>query len=140
MLVACAAEGGSSGGAPATPTSSVPPTSSSSPSRDTSPAPTTPAGAEPLVPVADVPVGGGVVLAAAGVVVTQPRRGEFRGFSATCPHAEVVLSEVTADDIYCGDGHGSRFALEDGAVLTGPATSPLSEVPVTVRNNQVVRT
>ncbi len=92
-----------------------------------------------LVAVGDVPVGGGVILAGPQIVVTQPTEGEFKGFSAVCPHAQVILSEVSEDDIFCGLGHGGRFTLDDGSVINGPATSPLTPVAVAVEGDQVVR-
>lgn len=95
------------------------------------------AGGEPLTPVADVPVGSGVILGAAGVVVTQPTEGEFKGFSSTCTHQGCQVSGVDGDTISCAC-HGSRFSVEDGSVLGGPATAPLPEVAVTVDGDQVV--
>ncbi|QYJ04960.1 Rieske (2Fe-2S) protein [Nocardioides panacisoli] len=145
LVAACGSDDGAGGSTAATsssaPSSTAPSTAATTPASPYSD-PATPSGAgggEPLVAVADVPVGGGIILAGAAVVVTQPAKGEFRGFSAICPHAQFVLSEVRENDIFCGDGHASSFALDDGSVLNGPATSPLPEVPVTVQGNQVVR-
>lgn len=142
IITACGGDGGETGSsAPTTSggsdsTAPTTETSSSSPSSETSP---TASGREALVAVSDVPVGGGIILAGQEVVITQPSKGEFLGFSAICPHAQFVLSEVSQDDIFCGDGHGSRFTLDDGAVLNGPATSPLTSVEVAVEGGQVVR-
>jgi Rieske Fe-S protein len=36
--------------------------------------------------------------------------------------------------------HGSKFNVETGAVLNGPAQQPLAEVPVTVSGGQVYAT
>lgn len=95
------------------------------------------AGGEPLTPVADVPVGGGVVLGAAGVVVTQPTDGEFKGFSSTCTHQGCQVADVRDNTIICAC-HNSTFSVADGSVLGGPATAPLPEVPVAVDGDQVV--
>ena len=91
-----------------------------------------------LVPASDVPVGGGVILSDAGVVVTQPSDGEFRGFSATCTHQGCIVSGVNDGMIQCAC-HGSRFSIEDGGVQNGPATQPLPEVAVSLEGDQVVR-
>lgn len=142
VLTACGS-GEGNGAASSTPTASAGsggPPSSASPSAAGDGSSLPGAGREPLVPVSEVPVGGGVVLAGAEVVVTQPSEGEFRGFSAICPHAQVVLSDASAEEqIFCGNGHGSRFTLEDGSVINGPATSPLTPVEVRVEGDQVVR-
>lgn len=87
--------------------------------------------------VADVPVGGGVVLAAQDLVVTQPVAGTFKGFSATCTHQGCTVNEVTDGTINC-PCHGSRFAVADGAPTAGPASSPLPERAVAVQGDSVV--
>ncbi|SDB83134.1 Ferredoxin subunit of nitrite reductase or a ring-hydroxylating dioxygenase [Raineyella antarctica] len=78
-----------------------------------------------------VPVGGGLILEADHKVVTQPTAGTFKAFSSTCPHAGCAVSRVTAESIEC-TCHGSHFSLADGARMSGPATTGLTEVPVTV--------
>lgn len=78
-----------------------------------------------VIVVAKVPVGGGVVVTQRGVVVTQPRRGRFRVFSATCTHAGCTVSSVVARRINC-PCHGSQFAISDGSAVAGPAKAPLS--------------
>ena len=95
------------------------------------------AGGEPLIAVAEVPVGSGVIVGAANVVVTQPTEGDFKGFSSTCTHQGCQVAAVQGDTITCAC-HGSSFSVEDGSVLGGPATAPLPEVPVTVDGDQVV--
>lgn len=100
-----------------------------------------PSGAAPagevLGPVDQVAVGSGVVYDGPKVVVTQPAEGDVRGFTAVCPHQGCLVSEVTNNEILC-PCHGSLFSAEDGAVITGPATSGLAPVAVTVADNQVV--
>ncbi len=97
-----------------------------------------------LVAAADVPVGGGLVLADAGVVVTQPTKGAFKGFSDKCTHQGTVLSSVENGVITC-PRHGSQFAIEDGANVAGPNGEPAGSVPdlptvaVKVQQGQVVR-
>jgi nitrite reductase/ring-hydroxylating ferredoxin subunit len=145
LLAACGSGGASTGADDATPSES-----GSSPSDGTSapePSRTEEAGGaavDGLVAAADVPVGGGVVLAEAGVVVTQPGKGEFRGFSSTCTHQGSALTSVENGVITCPN-HGSQFAIEDGANVTGPNGEPAGSVPalpaveVRVQRGQVVR-
>jgi Rieske Fe-S protein len=87
--------------------------------------------AAPSVKTADVPVGGGVVLAEAKVVVTQPKAGEFKAFSAVCTHRQCTVSKVADGTIDC-PCHGSTFSVADGSVVKGPADKPLDQKTVTV--------
>jgi Rieske Fe-S protein len=92
----------------------------------------TDAGATRLtVPVDAVPAGGGTILAAHGVVVTQPSPGVFAAFGTTCPHLGCTVKAVSAGTIDCFC-HGSRFRITDGSVAGGPATQPLPRVPIAV--------
>jgi len=90
-----------------------------------------------LGPLDQVTVGSGVVYDGPKVVVTQPVEGDIRGFTAVCPHQGCLVSEVTNNEILC-PCHGSLFSAEDGAVITGPATTGLAPVTVSVADNQVV--
>lgn len=90
----------------------------------------TEAAGEVLGKAIDVPVNGGVVYRDEKIVVTQPAKGEFKGFSAVCTHQGCVVNDVAAGTINC-DCHGSKFGL-DGTVTTGPATQPLPPVEVSV--------
>ena len=116
VVAACA--GGETGG----------PAASSSP----------PAGGAALTSTADVPVGSGVILTDAKVVVTQPTAGTFKAFSSTCTHNHCQLSGFAGDRITC-PCHGSTFSIADGTPNGGPAPSPLPEVAVKVVGNDVVR-
>ncbi len=90
-----------------------------------------------LVAAAEVPIGGGVIIGSAQVVVTQPSENTFRGFSSTCTHQGCQVSSVEGDVIRCAC-HNSTFSVDDGSVLGGPATAPLPEVPVALAGDQVV--
>jgi Rieske Fe-S protein len=101
-------------------------------------APPAPAGGSPaLVSTADVPVGGGVVLAAQGLVVTQPTAGTFKAFSATCTHQGCTVNEVAGGTINC-PCHGSKFAVADGTPKAGPAKKPLPAKAVAVQGTSIV--
>jgi Rieske Fe-S protein len=88
------------------------------------------------VRVADVPVGGGVVLKDAKVVVTQPTAGQFHAFSAVCTHKQCLVSQVADGTIDC-PCHGSRYSDVDGSVVKGPATQALATKTVTVQGDSL---
>jgi Rieske Fe-S protein len=100
------------------------------------PAAPAPSGAA-LAATADVPVGGGVVLAAQDVVLTQPVAGTFKAFSATCTHQGCTVGDVSGGTINC-PCHGSRFAVADGSVAGGPAPKPLPEKAIAVQGSEIV--
>jgi len=92
---------------------------------------------EALADTADIPVGGGVVFADQDVVVTQPVAGEFKAFTATCTHQGCVVDEVADGTINC-PCHGSKFAVADGSVAGGPASSPLAEKAIAVQGSSIM--
>jgi len=96
-----------------------------------------PAAGEKLGATSEVPVGGGKIFADQQVVVTQPNQGSFEGFSAVCTHAGCLLSTVSDGTMNC-TCHGSRFSIEDGSVVTGPASSPLPKVELAVKRGEIV--
>ncbi|MFC6155022.1 Rieske (2Fe-2S) protein [Nocardioides yefusunii] len=89
-----------------------------------------------LVHAKDVPVGGCHVIAGAATVVTQPTEGEFRAFSGVCTHKHCFLASSPLGYIQC-PCHGSRFDLNDGSVLQGPAEKALEEFDVDVTDGKV---
>ena len=97
----------------------------------------TAAGAAAVAGVADVPVGGGIVLAAQDLVVTQPVAGTFKGFSATCTHQGCKVKSVTDGQIVC-PCHNSKFAVADGSVISGPAKRPLPAKTISVDGDSIV--
>ena len=96
------------------------------------------AGPAALASTSDVPVGGGKILADKKIVLTQPKSGEFHGFSAVCTHAGCTVGSVSDGTINC-PCHGSRFSVTNGAVVNGPATSPLPPVNVQVQGTSIVQ-
>jgi Rieske Fe-S protein len=85
----------------------------------------------------EIPVGGGKIFTAAKVVVTQPARGRYQGFSAVCTHVGCILSEVANGTIDC-PCHGSEFRITTGAVVTGPAPRPLPKKQIKIVDGKVV--
>jgi Rieske Fe-S protein len=88
------------------------------------------------VKTADVPVGGGVVLADQKVVVTQPTAGTYKAFSAVCTHQGCVVASVANGTIVC-PCHGSKYSAADGSVQAGPAPAPLKSLAVTVNGSDL---
>jgi Rieske Fe-S protein len=84
----------------------------------------------------DVPVGSGVIVD--DVVITQPVRGKFHGFSAICTHAGCTVAEVVGASINC-PCHGSSFNL-DGTVAKGPASRPLDAKGIMVQGDSIALT
>jgi nitrite reductase/ring-hydroxylating ferredoxin subunit len=76
-----------------------------------------------IAKVADIPVGGGTILAERQLVVTRPNASEVRVLSAVCTHQGCLVDSVTNGTISC-PCHGSAFSLT-GDVTSGPATRPL---------------
>jgi len=105
------------------------------------PAPEAPATTEPVVvaKTSDIPIGSGKKFDVEGVpiLITQPRAGEFRGFSAICTHAGAVMTSISNSEITC-NAHLSIFSADDGSVLSGPAPSALGKVTVTVEGDDVL--
>ena len=131
-LAACSGGGSSSpgtGGSSSTPTRGAPATPSGSASGSGT---SSPSARPALVDIADLPVGGGTVVAAQEVVVTQPESGRIMCFSAVCTHMGCIVSDVADGTINCGC-HGSEFSIADGTVVRGPATTALPTVAITVR-------
>lgn len=124
VLAACS---GGDGGTVPDPEGAPAPSTAATPT----PTPTaTPSGTPGIVAVADVPVGGGVILADEQVVVTRPTADDVVVLSAICTHTGCPVGSVT-DAINC-PCHGSRFDLATGEVLAGPASGPLPPVGFTL--------
>lgn len=132
-LAACSSYGSSSQPAPQAPLEPAP-LDPGAPLAPEAP-PESPAG-ESLASTADIPVGGGEVFADQNVVVTQPQAGTFKAFSAVCTHQGCTVSKVASGTIDC-PCHGSKFAIADGSVVNGPASSPLEERQVTVAGDRI---
>ncbi|MEU3427531.1 Rieske (2Fe-2S) protein [Streptomyces gardneri] len=89
-----------------------------------------------LARTGDIPVGGGKVIAGQGLVITQPKAGEFKAFSSKCTHAGCAVSGVKDGVIVC-PCHQSHFDASDGSVKSGPATSPLPPTPIQVVGDEI---
>ncbi len=90
-----------------------------------------------LAATSEVPVGGGIVLPDVRLVITQPTEGTFLAFNTTCTHTGTAVNQVDGAEIVCPN-HGSRFSIEDGSAVQGPASAPLASVDVTVENDEIL--
>jgi Rieske Fe-S protein len=77
------------------------------------------------IKVSDIPVGGGRIYPDQQLVVTQPKAGDFKAFSAVCTHQGCILDDVSDGFIKC-PCHGSMFAIATGKPTADSfARSPL---------------
>jgi Rieske Fe-S protein len=127
LLTACGGATPAPAPAPAAPAPAAP---SAEPSAATS-------GGATLAAASSIPVGGGTVFADKDVVVTQPTAGEYKAFSATCTHQGCKVKSV-ADGVIVCPCHGSKFAIADGSVASGPAKAPLPAKSVSVEGGSIV--
>lgn len=91
---------------------------------------------EELASTSDIPVGGGKIFKDRKIVVTQPKKGDFKAFSAICTHQGCTVNTVADGTIDC-PCHGSRFSVENGAVKAGPAPRPLPAEKIVVDGNSI---
>jgi Rieske Fe-S protein len=95
-------------------------------------------GSAVLAKTTDIPVGGGKILAGPKIVVTQPKAGSFKAFTAVCTHLGCTVGTVSGGTINC-PCHGSKFSVANGSVVNGPATSPLAPISIEVQGTSIVR-
>ncbi len=90
-------------------------------------------------PASDVPVGGAASFTdpkeGVPALVVQIRRGDFRAFSAVCPHAGCQVQFDQQSDLFICPCHGSTFDGSTGAVQRGPAATGLSHIPLALGQN-----
>ena len=93
-------------------------------------------GGSATVTASDVPVGGGTILKDQEVVVTQPKKGDYKAFTAICTHQGCTVTKVEGGQIVC-PCHGSHFSIEDGSPTSGPAQKALASKTVSVEGDQI---
>jgi nitrite reductase/ring-hydroxylating ferredoxin subunit len=124
MLAGCTTQDASSGG--------VTPAASGAPTSAGGSAPV----ATALAATFQVPDGGGKIIDAERIVITQPQSGSFKAFSAICTHEGCFVNKVSNGTINC-PCHGSKFSIKDGSVVHGPATRPLPPIAINVEGTSI---
>jgi Rieske Fe-S protein len=137
-LAGCARYGTSNGlaGSPAGAPAYGPPTSAG-----TGPGATGSAGGSApsvLATTSEIPVGGGKILTAQKIVITQPQAGSFHAFTAICTHQGCIVNTVSGGTINC-PCHGSKYSITNGSVVNGPAPLPLAAVSIKVEGTSIVQ-
>ncbi|MFJ8015844.1 Rieske (2Fe-2S) protein [Streptomyces sp. NPDC096339] len=113
-LAACSTESNSGSGTPAVPSQPV-----------------------ELGAATEVPVGGAKLYREKKLIVSCQAEGQYKAFSAQCTHAGCVLDKIEKGEGNC-PCHGSRFDVNTGKVVQGPATDPLPAVPVKAENGKLI--
>lgn len=122
--------GTSAGGSPATGGASAPSSASGGSGS------TAAAQGSALATTSEIPVGSGKIFTSEKVVVTQPTSGDIKAFSAVCTHMGCLVSTISNGTIDC-PCHGSQYSISTGAVVGGPAPSPLPAQPITVTGTNI---
>jgi Rieske Fe-S protein len=132
-LAGCARYGTSNGlaGAPAGAPAYGPPTSAGTGSAGGG-------ASSALATTSEIPVGGGKVLTAQKIVITQPQAGTFHAFTAICTHQGCIVNTVSGGTINC-PCHGSKYSIVNGSVVNGPAPLPLAAVSIKVEGTSIVK-
>jgi Rieske Fe-S protein len=130
---ACSSGGSSSSSAGAGSASTAPASAPSSAPASAG----TGSGANALATTSEIPVGSGKIFTAQKVVVTQPASGDFKAFSAVCTHMGCIVSQISDGTIDC-PCHGSQYSIKDGAVVAGPAPSPLPAEAIKLSGTSII--
>jgi Rieske Fe-S protein len=89
-----------------------------------------------LATTSEIPVGSGRIFTSEKIVVTQPNSGDFKAFSAVCTHMGCIVSTISNGTIDC-PCHGSQYSISTGAVVGGPAPSPLPAKAINVTGSNI---
>jgi Rieske Fe-S protein len=89
-----------------------------------------------LAATSEIPVGSGKIFTSEKVVVTQPNSDDFKAFSAVCTHMGCIVATVSDGTIDC-PCHGSKYSISTGAVVSGPAPSPLAAQSIKVTGSNI---
>jgi cytochrome b6-f complex iron-sulfur subunit len=98
------------------------------------------AGNQEIAQISKVPAGSAVNFEEAGspAVLVHLKDGKFAAYSAVCTHQGCTVAYQNGQ-LFC-PCHGSVFdPSRGGAVLSGPAPSPLPRIPVKVQRGSVYR-
>jgi thiosulfate dehydrogenase [quinone] large subunit len=103
---------------------------------------TTQPGGLPGTPVAqasDVPVGTSVAITLPSTgdpgIIVQTAPGNFVGYDSICPHAGCLVTYSGAANLFVCPCHQSKFNVDTGDVISGPAPTGLTPVTITQSKN-----
>jgi Rieske Fe-S protein len=91
-----------------------------------------------LAVLGSIPQGGGRILQHPPIVLVRSSATQVHAFSAICTHQGCIVTQIANGTIDC-PCHGSKFDLQTGRVVAGPAPSPLPPIAVVVRSGEVYR-
>jgi cytochrome b6-f complex iron-sulfur subunit len=99
-------------------------------------------GGEPIAQEAEVEAGSALEFTdeetGQQAILVHLEGGDFAAYSAICTHRQCTVG-YSDGNLAC-PCHGSVFdPMNGGAVVNGPATEPLPEIPVEVRDGEVFR-
>ncbi|MGW1891849.1 Rieske (2Fe-2S) protein [Streptomyces sp. NPDC002004] len=90
-----------------------------------------------LGPESELPKGGVKLYRNENVVVSRGKDGSLKGFDTHCTHQGCAIRDLRGTELVC-PCHGSKFDATNGQVLGGPASVPLTEVPVSVHGGKIM--
>ena len=96
------------------------------------------AGGPVSVKTTEIPIGNGKIFPDAQTVITQPKKGQFKAFSAICTHMGCLVDSITTT-INC-PCHGSKYSITDGSVVNPPAPRPLPPKTIKVKGDTLTAT
>ena len=89
-----------------------------------------------LASTSEILVGSGKIFPSPQVVVTQPKAGEYKAFSAVCTHMGCIVNQISNGTIDC-PCHGSQYSIATGAVVVGPAPRPLPAKHIKITGDSI---
>ncbi|MFF4955895.1 Rieske 2Fe-2S domain-containing protein [Streptomyces sp. NPDC001222] len=108
-----------------------------SPGGDSGATQATPTAPVALGPESEVPAGSAKLYRDENVVVSRAANGSLKAYSTICTHAGCAINKLAGTTLIC-PCHGSRFDAVTGKVVQAPATEPLHELSVEVKNGRIV--
>ncbi|MDT0465638.1 Rieske (2Fe-2S) protein [Streptomyces gibsoniae] len=108
-----------------------------SPGGDSGSTQATPTAPVALGPESEVPAGSAKLYRDENVVVSRTANGSLKAYSTICTHAGCAINKLAGTTLIC-PCHGSRFDAVTGKVVQDPATEPLHELSVEVKNGRIV--
>jgi Rieske Fe-S protein len=94
---------------------------------------------KPVGSTKQVPVGSGKYFEKDSLIVTQPKKGQFKGFHSTCTHANCPVQNFETKGKMICECHMGEFSIADGSVLKGPARRPLNPEKITVVGDKIYK-